>query len=140
MEYKKTGAQIALRLDPGEEIVSSLTELARTLSLQAGSVVGLGASNDVTLGIFSVADKEYSSVRYQGDFEIASLLGSFSRKDGEPYLHLHMTIGNPREGSVHCGHLNRAVVSATCELFITEFPAPLHRRFDPEIGLNLLQF
>ena len=67
----------------------------------------LGAAGDVTIGIFNTREKQYHSRRYQGDYEISALVGNVSRKEGEPYLHLHITIGNPVTGEVHAGHLHR---------------------------------
>ena len=83
-----------LRLDPGEEIVSSLTRLVEEEGVQLASVSALGAANDVTIGIFNTVEKQYYSHRYQGDYEISALVGNVTRKDGAPYLHLHITIGN----------------------------------------------
>ena len=37
------------------------------------------------------------------------------------------------------GHLNRAVVSATCEVIIEEYEGTLERYFDDNIGLNLFE-
>ena len=59
--------------------------------------------------------------------------------DGKPYLHLHMSAGD-REGRVWGGHLNRAVVSATCEMVVRVLDGHVGRAFSPEIGLNLLAF
>ena len=36
--------------------------------------------------------------------------------------------------------MNRAVVSATCEMVITVIPGVVDRRYSEEIGLNLFQF
>ena len=43
-------------------------------------------------------------------------------------------------GAVFGGHLNRAVVSATCEMVVRVIPGELERYFDEEIGLNLFRF
>ena len=50
-----------------------------------------------------------------------------------------MSIGD-QEGRVFGGHLNRAVISATCELVVTLLEGRVERRMDPEIGLNLMAF
>ena len=43
-------------------------------------------------------------------------------------------------GKVIGGHLNEAVVSATCELFVRKVEGHVGRRLDPETGLNIFDF
>jgi len=140
MEYRKFAQGYILRLDPGEEIVASLTKLVSDEQIQLGSVSALGAANDVTIGIFNTGEKQYYSRRYQGEFEISALVGNVTRKDGEPYLHLHITIGNPVTGEVHAGHLSSCVISATLELFLQVWDGQVGRKFSDSVGLNLLEF
>ena len=140
MEYRKFPQGYVLRLDPGEEIVSSLTRLVADDNIQLASVSAIGAANDVTIGIFNTAEKQYYSQRYQGDYEISALVGSVTRKEGEPYLHLHITIGNPVTGQVHAGHLTSAVISATLELFLQVWDGQVGRKFSDQVGLNLFEF
>ena len=59
--------------------------------------------------------------------------------DGEFYTHIHMSAGNDR-GEVFGGHLNRAVVSATCEMVIQVIDGAVDRAYDEETGLNLFRF
>ena len=59
--------------------------------------------------------------------------------NGQFYAHLHMSAGNEK-GQVFGGHLNRAVVSATCEMVIEVIDGQVERAFDEEIGLNLFRF
>ena len=140
MEYRKFDRGYVLRLDPGEEIVASLTRLVEEEKIELASVSALGAANDVTIGIFNTAGKQYHSQRYQGDYEISALVGNVIRKDGEPYLHLHITIGNPVTGEVHAGHLSSATISATLELFLQVWDGRVGRKFSDTVGLNLLEF
>ena len=140
MEYRKFSQGYVLRLDPGEEIVEQLTALVEREQVQLGCVSALGAANDVTIGIFNTGEKKYYSQRYQGDFEISALVGNVSRKDGEPYLHLHITIGNPVTGEVHAGHLTACTISATLELFLQVWDGAVGRKFSDQVGLNLFEF
>lgn len=140
MEYRKFPQGYVMRLDPGEEIVEQLTALVERENVRLGSVSALGAAGDVTIGIFNTREKQYHSHRYQGDYEISALVGNVSRKEGEPYLHLHITIGNPVTGEVHAGHLTSAVISATLELFLQVWDGDVDRRFSDTVGLNLFEF
>ena len=140
MEYRKFSQGYVLRLDPGEEVVEQLTALAERENVQLGCVSALGAANDVTIGIFSTGEKKYSARRYQGDFEISALVGSVTRMEGRPYLHLHITIGNPVTGEVHAGHLTSCTISATLELFLQVWDGRVDRTFSDQVGLNLFQF
>lgn len=130
----------AIRLDPGDEVLTSLGDLARREDIRLASVSGLGAAGDITIGIFSTAEKQYAAKTYQGDYEIANLCGNLTRMDGEPYLHLHITIGNPTTGEVYAGHLSRAVISATSEIFLQVWSGEVGRKFNEKIGLNLFEF
>ena len=140
MEYRKFPQGYVMRLDPGEEIVEQLTALAERENVRLGCVSALGAANDVTIGIFSTGEKQYHSRRYQGDFEISALVGSVTRMEGKPYLHLHITIGNPVTGEVHAGHLTSCTISATLELFLQVWDGDVDRRFSDTVGLNLFEF
>lgn len=141
MEYRRFGNKIVARVDRGEEVCAKLLELAEAEDIRLASVSGIGASNDVTLGVFDTGTKVYFKKRYSGiDYELGSLAGTLSRQDGTPYLHLHAVIGSPAHEQCHAGHLNAAVVSATCELVIDVIDGEVGRKFSEEIGLNLFEF
>lgn len=139
MEYRKFGNTYVVRMDKGEEIVEQVKALAVKEGIRLASVQALGAVNDITVGVFKTAEKEYLGNDFRGDMEIVSLTGTISTMDGQAYTHLHMSAGNT-EGHVFGGHLNRAVVSATCEMVVTEIPGEVDRAFSQEIGLNLFKF
>ena len=140
MEYRKFPQGYAMRQDPGEEVVACLTQLVDRENVRLGSVSALGAANDVTIGMFNTSEKKYYSRRYQGEYEISALVGNVTRQEGKPYLHLHITIGNPVTGEVHAGHLSSCTISATLELFLQVWEGELGRKFSDTVGLNLLDF
>ena len=59
--------------------------------------------------------------------------------DGEYYAHLHLSAGDEK-GEVFGGHLNQAIVSATCEMVISIVNGDVDRCYSDEIGLNLFDF
>lgn len=139
MEYRRFGSTCVVRMDRGEEILEQVKTLALKEGIRLASVQALGAVNDFTVGVFKTAEKRYDANTFQGDFEIVSLTGTINTMDGEFYAHLHMSAGDGK-GHMFGGHLNRAVVSATCEMVVTEIPGAVDRAFHEEIGLNLFRF
>ena len=141
MEYRRFGNKIVARIDKGEEICAKVLELAEREDIRLAGVYGLGASDDVTLGVFDTATKYYNKTVYNAtDYEIGSVTGNLSRQGDKPYLHLHAVIGSPVMGECHAGHLNAATISATCELMIDVIDGEVGRKFSDEIGLNLYEF
>ncbi|MBP3730562.1 MAG: DNA-binding protein [Mailhella sp.] len=140
MEYRKFGDTYVLRLDRGEEIVSSLVELSSKENVCLAAVEGLGAADHVVVGLYDVGSRVYHKTELTGPMEITSLTGSITRKDGKPYLHLHINVCN-QQMQVFGGHLNECRISATAEIFIREVPGEVGRRLDEEVtGLNLFRF
>ncbi len=139
MEYRKFDSTIIARIDKGEEILEKVKEIALKENIKLASISALGAVNDFTVGVFKTDEKKYYSNSFQGYFEITSLTGTINTMNGEFYTHIHMSAGNEK-GEVFGGHLNRAVVSATCEMVITIIDGSVDRYFDEEIGLNLFKF
>lgn len=139
MEYRRFGNTIVARIDRGEEILAAVREIAGAEHIQLASVSALGATNDFTVGVYNVDERQYHANDFKGNFEIVSLTGTINTMDGEFYTHLHMSAGDEK-GQVFGGHLNRAVVSAVCEMVITVIDGVVDRRFSEEIGLNLFRF
>jgi len=139
MEYRVFGETIVLRLEKGEEIIESIKKLCEKENIKAGSISGLGATNQVIVGLFKVDEKKYYSNTFEEDFEITNLTGNISRMNGEVYLHIHGTFANV-EGKCIGGHLNKAIISATSEIIIHKINGEVGRKFSEEIGLNLIKF
>lgn len=139
MEYRRFDNTIILRIDPGEEICRSLLDLAEEQKIELASVSGLGAINRFTVCVYDTLTKEFHVNHFEGAYEIASLTGTLTEKDGQPYLHVHMSAGDAG-GAVVGGHLKEAYVSATAEIVVAVIPGHVGRRMDEEIGLNLFEF
>ena len=139
MDYRRFGETLVVRMDRGEEILEQLKALAEKEHIALASVEALGAVNDFTVGVYNTAEKKYYSNHFEGAYEIVSLTGTVSSMDGQVYLHLHMSAGDEK-GAVYGGHLNRAVISATCEMVVRVIDGTVERYHDPEIGLNLFKF
>ena len=140
MEYRKYEKDYVLRIDRGEEILQAVSQVCEKENIRLGTVNGIGAVGEVTLGVFNREKFQYESKEYKGDFEIASCMGNISTMNGNTYLHLHMAVGNPEKGEVHAGHLNRGIVSLTGEFFLHQIEVEIDREYSEKVGLNLIIF
>ena len=134
------GNRYVLSLDNHVEIVEALTAFCREKQIHAGSITGIGAISEATFRFLDPATKQYVDKTFEEQMEITNLTGNISVKDGEPYLHVHITASR-RDYTCIGGHLLSARVNGACELLVDDFgEVRLGRRFDGETGLNLYAF
>ena len=139
MEYRRFENSYVVRLNKGEEVISSLKKLCKDENIRLGEITGLGASDLIEIGVFNVKTKEYKTKTFVGMFEITSLVGNVTTKDDEVYLHIHINFGD-EEGNVKGGHLVQARISATSEIILRIVEGYVGRKLNEEIGLNLFKF
>lgn len=139
MEYRKFDDTYVIRLEKGEEVIQSLTEICSREKIELAEITGLGASNFVEIGVFNVNTKEYNTKVFEGMFEITSLIGNETRKEGNVYLHIHINFGD-ENGNARGGHLVKAKISATSEIILRKINGKVGRKLSDEIGLNLMEF
>ena len=139
MDYRRFQDTLVVRIDRGEEILQAVRSVAERERIRLASVEALGAVDDFTVGVYVLAEKKFCPNRFAGTYEIVSLTGTISTKDGEPNLHLHMSAGDGT-GRVVGGHLAEARVSVTCEMVIRIIDGTVDRQMDDAIGLNLWKF
>ncbi|HUT00625.1 MAG TPA: PPC domain-containing DNA-binding protein [Candidatus Thermoplasmatota archaeon] len=136
MNYKQFNNKVVVRIDKGEELVDSLKTICKTLNIKLGSIIGIGATDKITVGLMNTKTKKYQLKEFTGDHEVASLVGNISTMNNEVYLHLHITICNVEHKALG-GHLASAVISATFEGIIDIIDGQINREHDDEVGLNL---
>jgi predicted DNA-binding protein with PD1-like motif len=115
-----------LRLLRDEEIIATLAAWAGSAAIGSGTVSGLGAMRDVTLGYYDESTREYAKREHPGPVEILSLSGGIAALDGKPYIHIHAAVSD-RDGRAFGGHLFRGTVTATGEIYVLPGRMPLAR-------------
>lgn len=139
MEYRRFSDTVMLRLDPGDEICASVLHVAAEEDIRLAEISGIGAAKAFAIGVFDTATKTYYENKFEGIYEITSLIGTLTTKDGAPYLHLHMNAAD-RSGMVYGGHLTNAVIGVTGELVIRCIPGELRRELNEAAGINQFKF
>jgi predicted DNA-binding protein with PD1-like motif len=129
---------IAVVFETGEEPMQGLLHLAKSERLTAGHFTAIGAFEDVTLGYFDWARKDYARIAIQEQVEVLSLVGDVALEGSVPKVHAHVVVGK-RDGTAHGGHLLQARVRPTLEVILIQPPGHLRRRFDPRSKLALIE-
>ncbi|MBQ7546665.1 MAG: DUF296 domain-containing protein [Clostridia bacterium] len=136
MEYKRFGNTIALRLDPGDEIIAQVLAVAKKENVTFASVTGIGGADEIEIGVFNMDAKAYDKTTLTGTHEITSLVGNVNTMQGEAYTHLHITCAG-KGGAVVGGHLLRCVISLTAEIFLTVIDASVDRTRREDLQINV---
>lgn len=138
--YKTIGNKHILSIDNHCEIVEAIKNFCKEKGILSGSISGIGAVNEMTLRFFNPTTKHWEDKSFCEQMEIANLTGNISSMDGEPYLHLHITVGRSDYSSL-AGHLLSARLNGAGEIIIEDFKAlGVGRMFNPDLGLNCYDF
>ncbi|WP_206184710.1 PPC domain-containing DNA-binding protein [Thermoactinospora rubra] len=129
----------AVVLEPGDEVVESLTAWADDKGIRAARLTGIGGFRQVVLGFFDPETKELHKIPVNRQTQVLALVGDFAMaEDGRrPQLHAHVVVGLP-DGEARGGHLLAGEVWPTLEVIVTQSPRYLRRRHDPRTGLALI--
>lgn len=138
MKFHTTTVGFLLVLDRGEEIIASLTEFAQQQYIRSGCFSGIGAVENTTLAYYDLDMKKYLAREFPDRMELVSLNGNFAFLNDKPFAHCHVTISG-RDCVSYAGHLMKATISATGEIYITVTTNEIVRGLDEFTGLNLIQ-
>lgn len=129
MFVAESGQDMIVRLQPGEDFFESLS----SLNLTAGAIVcGIGMLRDVTLAFWT--GREYKEHKVSGPVELLSLQGNFSQREGKSHIHCHAVLGL-EDGSTVGGHLSKATVHETNEIYIKKLAKIVMERRQEPSGL-----
>ena len=64
MKYKRFGEDIVARLEVGEEVIASLSDIAEREGVTFAEVSGIGAADDIAVSVYDVGAKRYFDNEY----------------------------------------------------------------------------
>jgi predicted DNA-binding protein with PD1-like motif len=129
---------IFAKMEPGEDVLGSIEEVARKHGVQSGQLSLIGAISQAKLGYYHRESAKYRDFTVDEDVEVVSCIGDISTHEGNLVVHAHMIVADEK-GKCWGGHLlPGCTVSVTIELVIIETEIELIRKRDDMTGLNLL--
>jgi uncharacterized protein len=129
--------QYAVIFYQGDEAFTGLLEFAEKYHVTSAHFTAIGALNGATLGCFDPQRKMYKKIPSTGQHEVIGMSGDIALYRGKPVVHTHTVVGSP-DGTTRAGHVLEAYVSPTLEVMVTVDPVAMHKRFDPETDLTLI--
>jgi len=135
---KSTGKRIMGRLPKGSDLLGALTDICQRSGIHLGGVRAIGAVTRARVGYYDQAARVYNFLELNQDLEILALMGNISLKDGKPFVHAHLTLGDD-QGRAFGGHLAEGCEVFACEFEIEQYQGEkaLERGWDQETGLML---
>lgn len=139
MTFRFDGFNYVVRLEKGELLVESLTQLVKDEQITGAWLSGLGAALWAELGYYDLDSQEYIWKRIDQTVEITGLHGNVAWLDDEPKLHMHGSFSD-RDMRALGGHVKELAVGGTCEVFLhmMQGQQKLRRVHDDTVGLPLL--
>ena len=129
------GRKFLFRVPEGRELLGFINDFARRNNVLIGTVSAIGSLRNPKIGYFDENAGEYKVIELSGLYELVSLSGNISLKDGKPFAHIHVALGDS-DGSLYGGHLIEGEVFVA-EVFIQELLGEPLERKERENGLAL---
>lgn len=126
-----------LRIEPNEELFSSLLNFSQKYKINSGFFYGIGACRSCFIGRYNEKKKDYDWKKINQQMEISSLIGNLTIKENHPYLHIHCVLGDKNLKTVS-GHLKELIVFPTCEIMFFKFNKKVERKYNELTNLFLI--
>tara|TARA_Y100000996_G_scaffold325679_1_gene261739 strand:+ start:29 stop:457 length:429 start_codon:yes stop_codon:yes gene_type:complete len=136
MNLTKDGAKYYISLNRDEYINESLLKICNDENIQSGWISGVGAIYDIEVGYYDVYKQDYLRKTFDDDYELLSLSGNLTIKEGNKFIHTHIAFSGT-DFKAYGGHLFDAKIAAAGEFMIDSGKININRKYNSEIGLHL---
>ena len=134
MEVKQSGQNFLVYIQKDEPVMETLTSICKNNEIINGQISGIGAVKEIEIGAYDLDSKTYLRKQYTENHELISFQGNITLKDGTPFIHAHIIIGN-HDLRTRGGHLFEMKVAVVGEFIIRKIDSNAHRELDDNIGL-----
>ena len=136
MKFRMEKSRAYMTLAKGDNINKTFESFAEVKGVGCAWLNGIGALENPEIGYYSLEDKSYHRKTFNGEYELTSLIGNITLKEGKPFSHTHITFSDT-EFRVFGGHLFNANITAAGEFIMQFGNDEINREMNAEIGLPL---
>lgn len=134
MQFAEDNQAYMIILAPNEPVIATLTQFCIDHEIENGQLSGIGAIKEIELGAYLLDKQVYVKQTFDDIYELVSAQGNIALKNGQPFIHMHITIGD-HDLNVKGGHLFEAKVGVVAEFYLRKSNTQIYRELDPAIGL-----
>ena len=138
MDYRKFGSAWYIRMDRGDEIISTILDICRKEGIRSATFSGIGGCSDAQIQIFVPEISGFETECVEGTLELVSILGNVvTGSDGSLQHHTHgLYAFRDRTGhQMVSGHLKSSTVLYTAEIELRPVEGGvIGQMYDPETG------
>ena len=136
MNFRIDHSLVYMTLAKGDYINRTFESFAEIKGVGCAWLNGIGALENPEIGYYSINDKSYHRKHFKGEFELTSLIGNITMKEGKPFAHTHITFSDSNY-KVFGGHLFDAKITAAGEFLMQLGNDKIIREMNYGIGLPL---
>lgn len=144
MDYRKIGPTFYIRMDRGDEIVSTLISICQREGISSATYNGIGGCQSVEMQTFVPEKRAFETEKVEAMLELVSLMGNVvTGEDGSLYHHTHALFTYVEDGQhrILSGHLKSTVVLYTAEIELRPVDGGrIGRKYNPETGTGFWNF
>ena len=134
MNFRIDDSRVFMTLEKGDYINQTFEFFAAEKRVGCAWLNGIGAIENPEIGYYSIEKKSYHRKQFNGMFELTSLIGDITMKEGKPFAHTHITFSDSNY-RVFGGHLFDAKITAVGEFIMQLGNNYINRKMNDEIGL-----
>ncbi|WP_411247006.1 PPC domain-containing DNA-binding protein [Chryseobacterium proteolyticum] len=136
---KKVNSTYIVSVKNHSGIVEALTDFVINQDIKSGEITGIGAVSEATLRYFVPSTKKYVDKTFNEQMEVSNISGNVSELNGQPLLHLHITLGR-QDYTALAGHLLDAKICGAGEFIFYPLDTRILKVKDVEVGINFYDF
>ena len=144
MEYHRFGDAYYIRIDRGDEMISSILDVCRAEHIESAIYTGIGGCSEAQIQTFLPETREFETQVLTGMLELVSLTGNvILDSEGELCHHTHAVFSYKErdEHRVAGGHIKSITALYTGEVELRPVAdGVIRKKFDPETGTGFWSF
>lgn len=144
MDYRKFGSTYYIRLDRGDEIISSILGICKKEGISSAIYTGIGGCGSAEIQTFIPETGQFEVQKLEGMLELVSLTGNIVTDDKNNYFHHTHAVFSYKDGEEHCvaaGHMKTITVLYTAEIELRPVVGGnIKRKYDEETGTGFWNF